>query len=144
MGNTTAIAVDDACTVQPHAGATCMKVDYTAEGNWAGVVWQSPPDDWGDRPGGHDLTGAKQLVFWARGHRGGEKVECKLGVIARDKKFHDSATATTGPLTLTAEWTRYAIPLAGKDLSHIKTGFAWIVAGQGRPITFYLDDIRYE
>jgi hypothetical protein len=27
------------------------------------VAWQHPADDWGDRRGGFDLTGAKRLVF---------------------------------------------------------------------------------
>jgi hypothetical protein len=34
--------------------------------------------------------------------------------------------------------------LSGLDLSRIITGFAWVVAGQGAPVTFYLDDVRYE
>jgi hypothetical protein len=29
-------------------------------------------------------------------------------------------------------------------LSRIKTGFAWTLAANGHPVTFYLDDIRYE
>ena len=34
--------------------------------------------------------------------------------------------------------------MGGKDLKQIKTGFCWVVAGQGAPVTFYLDDIQYE
>ncbi len=36
------------------------------------------------------------------------------------------------------------IDVSGRDLSCIKTGLAWIVAGQGKPVVFYLDGIRFE
>ena len=47
-----------------------MKVKYKAPGNWTGIAWQNPANDWGDLPGGYDLTGAKKLTFWARGEFG--------------------------------------------------------------------------
>ena len=47
-------------------------------------------------------------------------------------------------VALTPAWTHYAIDLKGRDLSRIKTGFAWIMAADGAPITFYLDDVRFE
>ena len=40
-------------------------------------------------------------------------------------------------------WTRYRIPLDGRDMQCIKTGFKWVIANPGKPITFYLDDIYY-
>jgi hypothetical protein len=144
MGNTDAIAMDDACETKPRSGKTCLKVEYKAADNWGGVVWQSPPDDWGDRPGGFELSKAKRLTFWVRGEAGGETVECKLGILGKDKPYHDTATATSGTLTLTTEWQQITIDLAGRDLTVIKTGFVWVVAGQGKPVTFYLDDIQYE
>jgi hypothetical protein len=36
------------------------------------------------------------------------------------------------------------IDLADHDLSCIKTGFLWTVQAQAEPLTFFLDDIRYE
>jgi hypothetical protein len=144
MGNIKAIKLDEKCAVQPHSGKTCIRIDYTATAEWGGVVWQSPPNDWGDKPGGWNLTGAKRLTFWARGERGGEVVSFQLGLLGADKKFHDSASGSLPNVKLTNEWKQYEISLAGKDLSRIKTGFAWTVAGQSAPVTFYLDDIRYE
>jgi len=144
MGKTDAIQVDDECTTQPHSGKTCMRIDYTVGGDWAGVVWQDPENDWGDRPGGFDLTGAQRLVAWVRGEQGGEKIELQLGIIGKDKPYHDSDKATSGAVTLTTDWQEVTIALAGKDLSCLKSGFVWVVAGQGKPLTFYLDDIRYE
>jgi hypothetical protein len=144
MGNTDAIEYDDACKDKPHSGETCIKVSYNAEGKWGGIVWQNPADDWGDEPGGYNLTGAKKLTFWARGDKGGELVEFKMGILAKSKPYHDSSSAAVGKVKLTAEWKEYTIDLTGKDLNCIKTGFVFSVAGKKEPITFYLDDIRYE
>ena len=47
-------------------------------------------------------------------------------------------------MTLTQTWKRYTLDLKGLDLSRIKTGFCWVVAATGQPVTFSLDDIRYE
>jgi hypothetical protein len=144
MGNVKAIRMDESCKVQPHSGETCIRIDYTATADWGGVVWQSPPNDWGDKPGGWNLTGAKRLTFWARGEKGGEVVSFQLGLLGADKRFHDSAGGSLPNVKLTREWQPYAIDLSGKDLSRIKTGFAWTVAAQGQPVIFYLDDVRYE
>jgi len=144
MGKTEAIALDERCSTQPHGGATCLRVEYRAADGWGGVVWQSPAGDWGDRPGGLNLTGARRLAFWARGETGNEAVEFKLGLLGPEKAFPDSTSAGLGTVRLTRDWQEFAIALEGKDLSCIKTGFVWVVAGQGAPLVFYLDDIRYD
>jgi hypothetical protein len=144
MGNHEAIAMDDASTDKPHSGKVCMKLEYKSAGDFAGIVWQDPANDWGDQPGGYDLSGAKRLTFWARGAEGGEQVEFKFGILDSDKPFPDTASGTTGAVTLKKDWTQYTIDLAGRDLTRIKTGFCWSLAGQGKPVTFYLDDVRYE
>ena len=144
MGNNGAIKMTDNTTDNPHSGKTCLKVQYTAGDNWGGVVWQSPANDWGDQPGGFDLTGAKKLTFWARGEKGGESVSFSFGLIGADKKYHDTAKGEVKDAALTKEWKQFSIDLDGKDLSTIKTGFCWVLGAKGEPITFYLDDIKYE
>jgi len=144
MGNTDALEYDDCWPTTPHGGQSCIKITYNDTKKWAGIVWQSPADDWGDEPGGYDLTGAKKLTFWARGEKGGEMVEFKLGILGRNKAYPDSAKASLGRVKLPYTWTKYEVDLEGKDLSVIKTGFVFAVAGKKEPITFYLDDIRYE
>jgi len=143
MGNTGAIKMDPNCTDKPHSGANCLKVEYTASNNWGGVVWQSPANDWGDQPGGWNITGATKLTFWARGANGGEKVSFLVGIIGADKTYHVTALAKTEQVLKTT-WTQYTIDLSGKDLSCIKTGFGWTLAGSGSPTTFYLDDIKFQ
>jgi len=145
MGNFAAITVDANCPTNTRGDAkSCMKATYGATDNWAGVVWQNPPNNWGDLPGGWNITGAKQLSFWARGDKGGEKVTFEYGLIGADKKFHDSSSGKMADVILTTAWQHYTIDLTGKDLSRIVSGFCWTVAGSGNPTTFYLDDIRYE
>ncbi len=142
MGNTGAMHVDDKCAEKPHSGEACMKVEYSAKDNWAGIFWQSPANDWGDKPGGANLSKADMLVFWARGEKGGEKVSFFMGGL-KDKPFSDTANRKLEDVVLRKEWTRYRIPLDGVDLSQIKTGFGFNFGGQGRPFAFYLDDIEY-
>ena len=143
MGNTGAIAVDSVET-NPHSGNSAMRVRYKEAGGWGGVVWQSPANDWGEKPGGYDFSGAKSLSFWARGEKGGETVSFGYGIIGNDKKYFDSAKDTLKDVVLTPQWKQYSFDLSGQDLTHIKSGFYWTLGGKDQPITFYLDDIRYE
>lgn len=144
MGSTQAIQMQLDSTDDPRSGATCLKVQYSAGDNWGGVLWQSPPGDWeGRQPGGFDLRGAGYLQFWVRGATGGEQVNFLLGAIQGDQPYCDTAKAELKEVRLTSDWQRMQIPLAGLDLSRIKTGFGWSLAGQGKPVSFYLDDIRY-
>ena len=96
----------------------------------------------GDQPGGYNLTGAKALEFWVRGREGGETVSFGFGLIA-GKPFSETGTVEVKNLQLTTNWQQIRIPLDGQDLSRIKSGFYWTLGAKGKPITFYLDDIRY-
>jgi hypothetical protein len=84
------------------------------------------------------------LTFWARGARGGEVINFGFGILGADKKFPDTASGQLEKVALETDWHAYSINLEGKDLSRIKTAFMWSTASSGQPITFYLDDIRFE
>ncbi len=58
-------------------------------------------------------------------------------------KYRDTAKGEI-ELTLTRVWRKHEISLKDKDLHWIKTGFLWSVAGQGKPVTFHLDGVRYQ
>jgi hypothetical protein len=143
MGDAKAIEMDADCTENPHRGKSCLRVTFSQPGGWGGVVWQTPPNDWGDKPGGFDLGAAEHLTFWARGKEGGEKVKFGFGLIGIEKKYHDSGKAEI-EVTLTSDWKQYTIDLSPFDLGCVKSGFRWSVGGQGRPVTFYLSDVQYE
>ncbi len=144
MGATEAIEMDDAWRENVQSGSSCIKVSFNEPKGWGGVVWQNPANNWGDDEGGVDLSGAQKLSFWARGENGGEVVEFKMGLIAKNKPFYDTGKASLGKVKLTKEWKQYTLPLTGKDLGRIVTGFCWVVAGRKDPTTFYLDNIVYE
>ena len=149
MGDYGDVKIDDSSLVDPAAGRTCIKITYTGQAkqgaNWAGIFWQHPANNWGEKPGGYDLSTYKRLTFMARGGAGGEKVaEFKVGGITGE--HGDSDSASVGPLTLTKDWKKYTIDLADKNMSHIIGGFAWSANRDDNPNGFviYLDEIRFE
>ena len=150
MGDWGDISLDDACTDNPHSEPTCIKITYSAAKSqgkgWAGIYWQYPDSNWGDNPEGRDLTGATKLTFWARGEKGGEKAEFKVGGITG--KYPDSIQppVSTGVIVLSDKWQQYTIDLTGKDLSHVIGGFCWVTNKHQNPYgcTIYLDDIKFE
>lgn len=123
----------------------CTKVTYQPGAKaWAGVYWQSPSDNWGDRPGIR-LNGASKITFWAVGAKGGEIVEFKAGGI-NGRAYRDSFEKSMGSVPLTNTWKQYSLPLKGQNLSSVLGAFAWIATAADNPggLTFYLDAIRYE
>lgn len=142
MGAVDSVVVNPVCRDKPKSGKSCFQFVYQNPTDWAGFVWQHPANDWGDMPGGHDLSGAKKLTFWAKGKSGGEQVKFGFGVLGEDKKFPDSGKGEI-EVKLTTEWVEYAID-CDADLRQIKSGFYWSLAGQGNPIEFFLDRIVYE
>jgi len=144
MGDAGSIAIDPRSTTNPHSSQFCLKCQFKSPTGFGGIAWQNPANDWGDQKGGYNLTGAKKLSFWARGEEGGEVVSFKMGILGKDKNFPDSDHAELPDVALTSDWKQYSIDLSGKDLSCIKTGFVWVLASSGKPVTFYLDNIQYE
>jgi len=149
MGDYSDVKIETASFDNPHSGTTCIKVTYSnavSQGaRWAGMYWQSPANNWGDKKGGFDLTGARKLTFWARGAKGEERIEeFKIGGITG--LYPDSDLAGIGPVMLTRDWKKYEIDLSGKDLSYISGGFCWAtnIDVNAEGAVFYLDDIRYE
>ncbi len=143
MGAHQGVSMDPKSRTEPRAGPTCLEVTFRNARDWAGVVWQDPPNDWGDKAGGAALHGATRLSFWARGAQGGERVKFGYGLLKDDKPYPDSA-GDERTIRLSSDWKQYTFDLQGKDLGRIKSGFYWAAAGQGEQLRFYLDDIRYE
>jgi hypothetical protein len=170
--------------VNPHAGATCIKATFTPaqdlSGHWNWGAWYFmngaqrsevavPEENWGSFPNaGIDLTGATELSFWARGEKGGERVEFfALGVgwnadmkrqAGIDNVLIDPATrapfahpdsspkVSSGYLMLLPQWREYTLHLRGANMHYVLGGFGWAAsaaANERHRITFYVDDIRY-
>lgn len=150
MGDYGDIGYDAGDTTTPYQGTTAIRIAYSAAASqgqgWAGIYWQHPAYNWGDRTGGFDLTGAARLTFWARGELGGEKVQFLVGGLSGPYPDSLQPAGTTGVVTLSNTWQQYSIDLTGADLSRIAGGFAWTATQDDNPggATFYLDEIRFE
>lgn len=149
MGDTETLSLDELCRDAPHSGSSCIRVRFSPrhQVNWAGVYWVGPYfNHWGDHPG-YTLQGAKRLVFWARGAKGNEAVQFKIGGMATPgKPFSDSF----GPVPdgepwvgLSREWRQFTIDLAGLTTTSLLGGFCFTTNGIYNPdgCEFFLDDI---
>ncbi len=143
MGHSTKLKIDEACTENPKIGNECTKITFASDSGWAGIVWQHPAGDWGDAPGGFDLSGASKLSFWARGTEGGEKVTIGIGNITPPKRYHDTFSAKKD-LTLTKDWQQFQIDLRGKNLTRIKSALYFTTLSSGQSSSFFLDEITIQ
>ncbi len=150
------MTLDECSTDNPHRGKTAVKISYTQQVlGWAGVYWLDPAENWGDRPGGIDLRGAKRLTFWARSDTPNARIKFIIGGVGYNetgttdcshpvKPYPDSVCPTIAEWkTLTPVWTKYSIDLkaANRNLSKVVGGFGWAAE---KPVTFSLDEIQYE
>jgi len=150
MPNGNCLKLNDVWTKDCYEGKSCIQLIYDVQCSrddqkWGGIYWLNPPNNWGRRKGGYNLSQAEKLTFWAKGEVGGEQIqEFTIGGISGD--YPDTDTAMIGPVILTSEWRKYTIDLRGKDLSYISGGFAWTTSEDVNPesCVFYLDEIRYE
>ena len=125
MGDYGDIKYEGTSKEDPYLGDTCIKITYNGKKaqnqGWAGIFWQNPAQNWGTADGGFDLSKATKLTFWARGAKGGERIEeFKVGGIMGE--FSDSDSSLIGPIILNKDWTQYTIDLKGKDMSYIIGG----------------------
>ena len=149
MGDFGVLKLDTQSVTSPKVGARCISVRYSSEyqeEKWAGVYWQNPALNWGDKNGGKNLSKAKFLTFWARGESGKEVViEFGIGGIESRKFNGDSGEASIGPIFLSKKWEKYIIDLKKVNLKQIIGGFFWIATIDDNPngLIFYLDEIKY-
>jgi hypothetical protein len=134
------------------SGQSSLKIRfiYPPE-QWCGVAVASKEDYWGETPGpSFDMQGYKRLVFWARGEKGGEVIQVKVG-IAGDKPFGDSTkiALSTPRIRLDRKWTEYSLDLdaADEDLKRIITPFVVVSSQSYNPgddsTSFYIDNVYY-
>ena len=147
MGDTRDLTFDQAHTKEVFAGKHSIKVQYRPRGGnkWAGIYWQQPANNWGDKPGGYDLSKAYAITFWMKGETGTEVIsEVKIGGLKG--QHSDSGYASKKNIRLTKDWKMYWIDLKKTDTSHIIGGFSFVVSKKDNPngCAFYMDEIRYE
>jgi|SRR3990167_9855 len=149
MGDFSDIRINQRWNQNPGSGKNCIQVTYSAErkqnAGWAGVYWQHPTNNWGDKKGGYNLTGYQTLTFMARGEKGGEYVDkFMIGGITGLTEEGDSGDTSSDAVELTKEWKSYSIDLKDVDLAHIIGGFGFVMNADTNSAgaVFYLDEIR--
>lgn len=152
MGDYGDLRLDYESTENPFSGSTCIKIVYSAQKTqgqgWAGIYWQNPPNNWGTKKGGFDLTGFNKLVFRARGQTGEEVIsKVVVGGIGLGSKvpYPDSDIKETDSIKLSDKWQEFSVNLEGKDLSYVNGAFAVIFNTKHMPEggTIYLDDVYF-
>jgi hypothetical protein len=141
-----------------HTGADCTRFTYSTGGGWGGIYWwpltcgeSGTAPAWDKVRGGTcgvnvltagNLSSVKRLTFWARGERGGEAIEFKIGGV----DINPMPGRSTGKITLERDWKSYEIDLENMDLTNAVGLFLWIASDADNPngAVFYLDDAQFE
>ena len=160
MGDCGDVTINEACTVNPHAGKTCIKIICETKGKgpnecpdnppcrWAGLYWLQPAENWGRIPAwkdeGYNLSAYNRLTFWAKADKA---CVIEFRVAGLHEPYGDSQkTPKTLLAQLSAKWAKYTIDLKDCNLTNIIGGFCWMSHWDTNPTgaIFYLDDIRFE
>jgi exo-beta-1,3-glucanase (GH17 family) len=148
MGDWRRVRFDDCWRAQPYSGETAIRIAYSATGSggkgWAGMYWQFPENNWGNKAGGKNLRRYRAITFHARGDRGGERLVFLTGGIPG--RYGDSLGKREIAVTLSRDWRKYGIDLRGADLRRVVGAFGWTASRADNPkgATFYLDDIQID
>jgi hypothetical protein len=142
----------------PAAVGTCHLFEYTpipaataGSASWAGVFFQYPVSNWGAQTGLPIEPGARRVSFLAAGATGGEIVTFRAGGIG-DPVAGTCADEFDRDITvrLTDEFERYEIDISDVQYTRVISAFSWKISkvlftGQTpEPISFYLDDLKWE
>lgn len=139
----------------PHSGQTAIRITYTQtvpSAGWAGIYWLHPAGNWGDVPGGYNLTGADRVTFWARSETVPVEVKFFVGGVGYSEGIGCGNPLGLYPdsicpkieiaVTLSSTWTHYTLDLgSAPNLQRVVGGFGWSATTSA---IIYLDDIVYE
>lgn len=161
-----ALALDMASTVAPHSGTTCIRSQFTNVNgtNYAGWYLMNgvlsgsetiPSANWGTfANAGVDLTGAKELRFFAKGPAVVEFFAFGVGwnpvTIKPTEAYPDGSPRipTLGTKTvLSDQWTELHIDVSGApNLAYVLGGFGFALNAIDNPTgaTVSIDDITYD
>lgn len=123
----------DGSLKNPHSMPNCMRIEYNPKfHSYAEAIW--PLSD--DNKKVYNFTTMKQLTFWAKGEKGGERAEF----------YFADRSLSTGVLVLQDIWQKYSINLTKNDLKSVKWSFAYATNVYQNPVgcTVYIDDIKLD
>jgi hypothetical protein len=145
-GDLDVISTDEKWSTDFHSEPTCLKFVYSpndqqGEG-WAGRLWVDA--SYPKYSSGVSLADVEKLTFWARGDKGGERVEFRVGGAAISDP---QPSFTTHVVTLSEKWQSFTIDFTDRsNLDYVFCGFSWLTTQELNPngCTFYLDYIQFE
>lgn len=143
MGNTKMMGIDDKNIRNKKNGDYSLQISYGDSDGWFGVGFVDPPDDWGDKLGGYNLTGATTFSFWAKASSNNVEATIGFGLIGNEKTYYDTEKKSL-KLKLTTEWKKYSIDVSQSDMSCIRSGLTVYSGGSGSPQFIWLDDVLFE
>ena len=143
MGDFKYLKVDTEHRERVHSGMSSIKITYDNTSGWFGIGFVDPVDDWGDRPGGYNVTGAKKFTFWAKASSDNVLGTFGFGMIDKGKPYYDTEKKSV-KLALTTEWKKYEIDVSRSDLRCVRSGFVLYSGGNGESFTIWVDDIMFE
>jgi rRNA maturation protein Rpf1 len=143
MGNYKDIEVDLQHTEGVHFGKASLRIRYKEVYNWYGLGFVDPPNNWGDKLGGFDISGATTFSFWAKASKKKVKVTIGFGLIGKDKPFPDSSKKAI-EIKLSTKWKKYTIKTEKLDLSYIRSGLVLFSSADGTAQDIFLDDVVFE
>jgi hypothetical protein len=136
------------CPTRP-AGAQgdCYTITYhPGVKRFAGIFWQHPHNNWGDRPGHRVTPGATRITFQARGPAG---QTISAGAGQRDTQpHHDVFQLEESSVTLTEGWQPGEVLFREMDYQGPSGVLGAFVVSLRAPdddhsIVFFLDDLRW-
>jgi hypothetical protein len=130
------------------------KYQHTADTpGWAGVVWQSPANNWGTQPGPVIAEGAKRVAFSARSAFT-IMVRFVVGGIAVTNNPYQDTIRQEIRVIVAPAWQEFSIDLTGSAYVNVLGGFDWTLvvldngidpnANASADYVLYLDNIRWE
>jgi hypothetical protein len=143
MGDMKFMKVDTENKDRVHSGMSCLKISYDNTGGWFGLGLVDPPDDWGDKPGGYNVTGATKYSFWAKASSENVTGTFGYGLVDKGKPYYDTDKKSI-KINLTTEWKKYEINISKEDLRCIRSGFVLYSGGNGEAFSIWIDDIVFE
>ncbi len=140
------LQINTSFSKNPQNGSICTEIIYDSSvEDWAGAFIQATGNARRGPGIGLDLAGKSRLEFFAKGEKGGEKVNFGYGYDEPGPDGGKDSASDRRTENLTDQWKKYTFNLTDKDLSHINGIFMFIVDADDNPkgATFYIDNIKY-
>jgi hypothetical protein len=122
-----------------------QELDEAAGAAWAGVFFQNPDANWGDKPGVRIEPGASKLTFTAWSKEKVLTISFLAGGVGSVATTYGDTFRVERPLELTSTPQTFELDLKASSYDHVLGGFGWVAQVNSLdPVEFFVDDLRWE